>query len=107
MSRRQHGWAVVPSIGVLLCIAVAGVVPTQAAGIAWQTRGPFTACLDGKAQAWMDSKVELVVNDDPAMGSLDDTAVAEWATQALKECAAKAPGADSASEVLFMKHMSR
>jgi len=50
--------------------------------------------------------VELVVNEDPDMGAIDDTAVAEWATQAIKECADKTAGGDPASELRFMKYMS-
>lgn len=96
--------------GVLLwsniSIFAGASAPAQAAGIGWEKRGgAFQACLDGKAQGWIGAKVELVVNEDPEMGAIDDAAVAQWATQALKECAEKAAG-DAASEQQFMKYMA-
>jgi hypothetical protein len=111
MTRKEHGWAVTSAAGVLLWCTVsifAGAsAPAQAAGIGWEKRGgAFQACLDGKAQAWIGAKVELVVNEDPEMGAIDDAAVAQWATQALKECAVKAAGADAASEQQFRKYMA-
>jgi hypothetical protein len=106
MWRSRRRQALAASAGVLLWAAVAGTVSAQAAGIGWEKPGAFQACLDGKAKAWIDAKVELVVNDDPDMGAIDDTAVAEWATHALKECAAKARGGDPASELQFMKYMA-
>jgi hypothetical protein len=93
------------SIGVLLWAAIAGAAPMQAAGIPWQKEGAFQACLDAKAKGWIDAKVALVVNDDPDMGTINDQGVAEWAAQALKDCAAKG-GADAASEQQFMKYMA-
>ena len=111
MTRKEHGWAVTSAAGVLLWCTVsifAGAsAPAQAAGIGWEKRGgAFQACLDGKAQAWIGAKVELVVNEDPEMGAIDDAAVAEWATQALRNCAEKTKGADPASEQQFMKYMA-
>lgn len=99
-------WALASSAGVLAWAAVAGNAPASAAGIGWEKQGAFQACLDARAKAWIDAKVELVVNDDPDMGAIDDRGVAEWATGALKECATKAPGGDPASERLFMKYMA-
>jgi hypothetical protein len=54
----------------------------------------------------LDAKVELVVNDDPAAGEMDDASVASWAADALKSCATKAGGGDGASEQLFMRYMA-
>jgi hypothetical protein len=88
-------------------MAVAAAVPASAAGIGWEKPGAFQACLDGKAKAWIGAKVELVVNDDPDMGAINDTAVAQWATDALKECAGKTAAADPGSELAFMKYMAR
>ena len=111
MARNGHGWAMGSTLGVLLSAAVsilAGIsAPAQAAGVVWEKPGgAFQACLDGKARAWIGAKVELVVNEDPDMGAIDDAAVAQWATQALKECAEKAKGADPASEQQFMRYMA-
>jgi hypothetical protein len=113
MTRKERGWAATSAAGVLLWVAASivpgGAVPAHAAGgIAWEKHGgAFQACLDDKAKAWIAAKVELVVNEDPDMGAIDDATVAQWATQALKECADKAAGADPASELQFMRHMSR
>jgi hypothetical protein len=111
MARKGHGWAVTPAFGVLLWIAT-WVVPgatasAQAPGIGGEKPGAFQACLDGRAKAWIDAKVELVVNEDPDMGAINDASVAQWAAQAIKECGAKGAGADAASELQFMKYMSR
>jgi hypothetical protein len=108
MLRKAYGWALAPAICVgALAIAAVPPGPAQAAGIGWEKQGAFQACLDGKAKAWIGAKVELVVNEDPEMGAVDDKAVAAWAAQALQECAATAPpAADSASEQQFMKYMA-
>ena len=110
MTRKERGWAATPAIGVLLWITVwivpGTIDPAQAAGIAWEKQGAFQTCLDGKARAWIGAKVELVVNEDPDMGAIDDAAVAQWATQAIKECGDKSAGADAASELQFMRYMA-
>jgi len=91
------------AVGILA--GVAGVGAESSAGIEWEKQGAFQACLEYKAVAWIGAKVELVVNDDPDMGAINDHAVAVWATQAVKECTAKSP-ADPASELRFMKYMA-
>ncbi len=105
MQRKAYRWAALTA-GVLLCTAIASATFTHAAGIGWETRGALQACLDTEAQGWIDTRAALVVNDDPAAGDIDDAAVAAWATHALKGCAAKAGGADAASEQRFMKYMA-
>jgi hypothetical protein len=108
MTRNEHGWAVTSAVGALLWMAAGtvsgGTVAAQAAGIGWEKQGAYQACLDGKAKAWIGAKVEQVVNEDPEMGAIDDNAVAQWATQALKACAGA--GADPGSERHFMKYMA-
>jgi hypothetical protein len=111
MTRKGHGRAVTPAFGVLLWVATSivpgAVVSAQAPGIGWEKQGTFQACLDGRARAWIAAKVELVVNEDPDMGAINDASVAQWATQAIKECGNKGAGADAASELQFMRYMSR
>src|SRR5262245_20272621 len=107
MMRKAYGWALAPTINLAalaLLAATSGLA--QAADIGWEKHGAFQACLDAKAKAWLQAKVELVVNDDPNMGALDDKTVAGWAAGALQDCAAKAPGADAASERQFMRYMA-
>ena len=94
------------SAAVFMWAALAGAGLAQAAGIGWETRGALQICLDGKVQSWIAAKVELVVNEDPAAGEIDDKAVATWATQALADCTAKAGSADAASEERFMRYMA-
>ena len=110
MTRKERGWAATPAIGILLWSTVwivpGTIDPAQAAGIAWEKQGAFQKCLDGKARAWIGAKVELVVNEDPDMGAINDAAVAQWATQAIKECGDKIAGADPASELQFMRYMA-
>jgi hypothetical protein len=75
-------------------------------GIAWEKRGPLQSCLDGRFKGWLDAKVELVVNEDPAASEMSDTAVATWAADALRDCATKSGGSDAASEQQFMRYMA-
>jgi hypothetical protein len=106
MARKEHDWTVAPAI-VAAWIAAAVPAPAVATGVGWEKPGgAFQACLDGKANAWIGAKVELVVNDDPDVGAIDDNAVAAWAIQAIKECGDKASEADPASELQFMMHMA-
>jgi hypothetical protein len=111
MTLKGYGWAVAPALGVLLwitaCIVPGAAASAQASGIGWEKQGTFQACLDGRAKAWIAAKVELVVNEDPDMGAINDASVAQWAAQAIKECGDKGAGADAASELQFMKYMSR
>jgi hypothetical protein len=108
MSRRINGWALSAALSVAAATIAAGGAPAMAAGVGWEKPGgAFQTCLDGKATAWIGAKVELVVNDDPDMGAVNDTAVAEWATKALKECGEKTAAADPTSELAFMKYMAR
>jgi hypothetical protein len=77
-----------------------------ASGIGWEKQGAFQACLDAEAKTWLQVKVELVVNEDPAASEINDSSVANWATGALKACATKAGGADAASERQFIRYMA-
>jgi hypothetical protein len=104
MTRNACEWAVL-SVGALLWTVVAGADGAHAAGIEWETHGAFQTCLDEKVKAWLDARVELVVNDDPSVGNIDDPAVAAWAADALRGCAAKG-ASDPGSEQRFMKYMA-
>src|SRR5262245_44033430 len=106
MRRNAHQWAAVPVGFLVWAAALTAGNAAQAAGIKWEKQGTFQTCLDAQAKAWRDARVELVVNEDPAAGEIDDTAVATWAAETLKGCATKAGGSDAASEQQFMKHMA-
>jgi hypothetical protein len=106
MTRNAYRWAAVP-VGLLAWAAVgAGGSAALASGIGWEKQGAFQSCLDAEAKTWLQAKVELVVNEDPTASEINDSAVATWATDALKGCATKAGGADAASERLFMRYMA-
>jgi hypothetical protein len=107
MRRNSYRWAAA-SIGLFVwAAAIANDSVAQAAGIGWEKQGAFQTCLDAQAKAWLDAKVELVVNDDPNAGAINDAAVATWAVGALKECATKAGATpDPASEQQFVKYMA-
>jgi hypothetical protein len=107
MTRKEHSRPLAPAATVLLLWVAVGMVPAQGAGIDWKKQGAFQTCLDGKVEAWIGAKVELVVNEDPDMGTIDDASVAQWATQAIRECGDKSAGTDAASELQFMKYMAR
>jgi hypothetical protein len=105
MVRGWTGVQVAMSAGTFLLVAL-GCSGAASAGIEWGTNGAFQTCLDAQAKRWIDARVELVVNEDPAAGNIDDRAVAAWTTQAIETCAAKAGRGDQASEQLFVRYMA-
>jgi hypothetical protein len=106
MVRRWAGVQVAMSAGTFLLVGLGCSGAVLAAGIEWGTNGAFQACLDAQAKRWIDARVELVVNEDPAAGNIDDRAVAAWTAQAIETCAAKAGRGDEASEQLFVRYMA-
>ncbi|HEX6000562.1 MAG TPA: hypothetical protein VFZ16_14385 [Hyphomicrobiaceae bacterium] len=104
MTRDACKWVMA---GALMWSAMTGATAANAAGIGWEKQGALQACLDAEIKRWLDARVELVVNEDPTAGDINDAKVAQWATQALKGCTAKAGGAaDASSEQHFMKYMA-
>jgi len=94
------------AVGALLGVAVAGSEKGHAAGIGWETTGAFQSCLEGRAKSWIDARVELVVNNDPAAGDVNDAAVASWTLRALDACKAQTGRSDPASEQRFVRYMA-
>lgn len=78
-----------------------------AAPLTWETKGAFEVCLEGTADAWLRVQAELLVNDDPAAGQLDDQAVAGWTVQALAQCKTGAGTEVPASTERFAKYMAQ
>ena len=106
MTRKAYRWAAV-QVGLLAwAAAAANGSAALASGIGWEKQGAFQTCLDAETKTWLQTKVELVVNEDPAASEINDSSVATWATDALKGCATKAGGADAASEQQFMRYMA-
>jgi hypothetical protein len=106
MTRNAYRWAAVPVGLFAWAAAAADNSSAQAPVVGWEKQGAFQTCLDAEARTWLQAKVELVVNEDPAASKIDDTSVATWATDALKSCATRAGGADTASEQQFMRYMA-
>jgi hypothetical protein len=75
-------------------------------GTSAAAQGPFESCLQTQAKQWIDARVELVVNGDPAAGDIDDAGVAAWTVETIKTCAGKAGGSDRAAEHLFARYMA-
>ena len=50
---------------------------------------------------------ELIVNEEPKAGDIDDASVAKWAADTLTACRVQAGGGDEASEARFTKHMAQ
>ena len=78
-----------------------------AAPIVWAQKGAFETCLEGTLDAWLKVQAELLVNEDPAAGKLDDQAVAGWAAQALAQCKTGAGAEPSESTDRFIKYVAR
>jgi hypothetical protein len=94
------------AIGVLACGAMAGVHAVQAGTIVWEKSGAFQTCLETRLNAWVNAKAELVANEDPAAGDINDIEVAQWTIQALKACEIQVGRGDQASEKRFSQHMA-
>jgi len=91
--------------GTLLGCAAALAASANAASIA-ERAGPFQACLEGRFEKWVNGRSELVVNEDPKAGDVDDAAVARWALETVGSCRAQAGGGDQDAEARFTKRVA-
>lgn len=93
---------------VLVAVSASGLVSLAARAdmITWERAGQFETCLDQEVNSWINSKAELVINDDPAAGDLDDIDVALWAVTALQGCEQQAGRGNQTSENRFSRHMA-
>lgn len=103
-SKPGHGQIIV--LMSAMAAAAAGVQTASAAGIGWEMRGAFETCLESRVHDWVNAKAELVINEDPAAGDLDDMDVAMWAVSALEGCEAQAGHGNQTSEKRFSRHMA-
>jgi len=99
-----------PRRGIAVAVAVA-ILVLSAAGVSaasiWERAGPFQACLEQRFERWVQARAELVVNEDPQAGEIDDAAVGQWMTETIGACRARAAGGDEESEARFAKHVAR
>jgi len=87
-------------------LVTCGTQAVSAASISWERHGAFEACLENQLNDWVNAKAELVLNEDPAAGDLDDMDVALWAVSVLEACEAKAGHGNQTSEHRFSRHMA-
>jgi hypothetical protein len=87
--------------------AVLSVGAAVSAPITWDKKGAYEACLEGNLDAWLKAQAELLVNEDPAAGKLDEQAVAAWAAQVLARCKASAGSEVAESTDRFAKYVAR
>ena len=92
---------------VLGCAAVLAVMAASAKAASISERaGPFQACLEGRFETWVNGRAELVVNEDPKAGDIDDAAVAKWSVETLDACRARTGGSDQDTEARYTKHVA-
>jgi hypothetical protein len=87
-------------------LPVATPAPAPAAQIA-QAGNAFQTCLDGQFDRWVKARVNLVLNEDPRAGDVDDASVAKWTVEAANACRAQAGGGDAQVEERFAKRMAQ
>ena len=80
--------------------------PAPAAQIA-QAASAFQTCLDGQFDRWVKARVNLVLNDDPSAGDVDDASVAKWTVETATACRAQAGGGDAQIAERFAKRMAQ
>lgn len=80
---------------------------TANAAASSERTGPFQACLEGRLETWVNGRAELVVNEDPKAGDVDDAAVAKWMVETVSACRAQAGAGDQASEAGFTKRVAQ
>jgi len=101
LSRRRRGV-------LLTCAAFLTAMAGSATGAQiWERAGPFQACLEGRFETWINARVELIVNEEPNAGNIDDASVAKWAAETLAACRAQTGSGDDASETRFTKHVAQ
>lgn len=90
------------------CAALLGAmaVSASASSIA-VSASPLQMCLDSQFETWVNARAELVVNEDPSAGDIDDASVARWAVETMTACRAQAGGPDQAAEAQFTKRAAR
>ena len=88
------------------CCCAGWLGAAEAAPITWANRGAFEACLENRLNAWLQAQAELVVNEDPAAGRLDDAEVWRWMLETSAACR-QAGGANPEAENRFTNHMAR
>ena len=92
-----------PAVVVVAAVTPAGVLAAQVA----QTPSRLQTCLDSSFDMWLKSRVNLVLNEDPKAGDIDDPAVGKWTVDTVAACRAQAGSSDAAVEETFAKQMGQ
>lgn len=94
--------------GVMLgWAAVLAVMASANASSIAERAVPLQACLEGRFETWVNGRAELVVNEDPKAGDVDDAAVAAWMLATVGSCRAQAGGGDQGVEARFTKRVAQ
>jgi hypothetical protein len=94
------------AVSVCVAFLVAALAASAHAASVSDRSAPFQTCLDGQLEKWVKARAELVVNEDPKAGDIDDAVVATWAIATLDACRAQAGGGDQATEAAFTKRVA-
>lgn len=78
-----------------------------ASSIDFRRDGPYELCVDEAYLDWVQERAELVVNEDPRAGNIDDAAVAAWTVQTMERCRKSAGPAGPGTDDIFGRHMAR
>lgn len=93
----------------LLFVLALAILPGGALSegkIAWQSPGPYEACLQQESDNWLLARAEDLVSGDESVKSLDDTTVAMVSISVMKTCAPKGTPGNPANDDIFVKHMA-
>ena len=95
--------------GTLLgCVVVLAVMAASAnAASVAERAGPLQVCLESRFEAWVNGRAELVVNEDPKAGDIDDAAVAKWTVETVGACQAQAGVGERDAEARFTKRVAQ
>ncbi len=102
--RRPRG--ALPAHVVFVFIFTLLAASANASSIA-ERAAPFRICLDRQLEKWVNARVELVVNEDPKAGDIDDAAVAKWAVGVLEACRLQVGSGEKGAEAAFTKRVAQ
>lgn len=100
---RLCAWSALLPVALMLVTANSAC----AAKIPWTGAGPYEACLQEGADAWLGRTAELIVANDESTRATGDADVAALVIGLMKTCSGKAQPADPGNDAIFTKYMAR
>ncbi|RTL69944.1 MAG: hypothetical protein EKK41_13425 [Hyphomicrobiales bacterium] len=108
LRRRRSARALLRASGIVVVVGLVCAPALAAADkIEWSGSGPYEACLEEGATAWLNRIAELVVANDAGARATTDADVATVTIDLMKSCDAKGAPANPANETAFTKYMAR